>query len=112
MALATGKNRAKPAKPRPDFPLFAHQTGRWAKKVRGRLFYFGPWGDPQRALGKSLDQKDELLAGRRPRENGCAATVRDLANAFLRAKRSLADASEMTPRRRSQAMPAIFLAQQ
>lgn len=44
----------KPPKPTPDFPLFAHKNGQWAKKVGGRLVYFGPWADPAGALKRFL----------------------------------------------------------
>ena len=52
---------SKPRKPTKDFPLFPHATGRWAKKVRGKLHYFrNVEGDPKgrKALGKWLEQKD------------------------------------------------------
>jgi integrase len=80
------KSVVKPAKPYPEFPLFPHDTGRWAKKVRGRLVYFGPWGDPQAALNKWLDQRDDLMAGRRPQAATGQITVRDVVNTFLTSK--------------------------
>jgi integrase len=91
--------RSKPAKPCPEFPLFPHATGRWAKKIRGRLVYFGPWADPDAALTKYLAEKDDLYAGRQPRADaGAIVTVKDLANAYLNAKQSLVEAGELSPR--------------
>jgi integrase len=87
----------KPAKPHPDFPLFPHATGRWAKKIRGKLHYFGPWSDPDGALKKYLEQRDDLHAGRKPRPDPAAVTVKDVANAFLNAKGALLDAGELSP---------------
>src|SRR5262245_10520537 len=88
----------KPAKPRPDFPLFPHAAGVWAKKIRGKLHYFGPWADPDGALAKYNEQKDALHAGRKPRADPEALTVKDAANHFLNAKQALVDAGELSPR--------------
>src|SRR5262245_35134970 len=89
---------SKPTKPYPDFPLFAHASGQWAKKIRGKMLYFGAWSDPDGALTKYLAQKDDLLAGRKPRADVNALTVKELANAFLNAKQALVDARELSPR--------------
>jgi integrase len=90
--------RSKPTKPYPEFPLFPHQAGVWAKKIRGKLHYFGPWDNPDGALKKYLEQKDSLHAGRKPRESSEGFTVKDLANRFLNAKQTLVDAGELSPR--------------
>jgi integrase len=88
----------KPSKPYPDFPLFAHATGRWAKKIRGRFHYFGPWADSDAALTKYLEEKDALHAGRKPRPEDEAVTVKALANTFLNHKQAQLDAGEISPR--------------
>ncbi len=88
----------KPLKPYPDFPLFPHAAGVWAKKIRGKMHYFGPWAEPDAALAKYLEQKDALHAGRKPREATDGITVKELCNRFLNAKRALVESGELTNR--------------
>ena len=74
--------------------LYAHAAGYWAKEIRGRMHYFGPWEDPDGALAKYLDQKDDLHAGRTPRAAQSAFTVKDAVNAFLNEKKSRVEAGD------------------
>ena len=90
--------RQKPAKPYPGFPLFAHATGRWAKKIRGKFHYFGPWSDPDAALNKYLAERDDLHAGRTPRPPAGGVTVADLCNHFLAAKQHRVESGELSVR--------------
>jgi integrase len=78
--------------------LTAHPAGYWCKKIRGKLHYFGPWSDPDAALAKYLEQKDDLHAGRTPRADPAALTVKGVANAFLNAKREALEAGGLSPR--------------
>ena len=88
--------RNKPKKPYPGFPLFAHATKRWAKNIRGKHYYFGPWEAPDGALQRFLAQRDDLYAGRRPRIQSDEATIRDLCNRFLTSKEHLLETGEIT----------------
>ena len=102
VANSTGESAVgkptKPNKPYPEFPLFPHITNRWAKKIRGKLHYFGPWNDPDGALERYLAQKDALHAGRKPREGVEGLTVKKLCNKFLNAKQALVNSGELTRR--------------
>src|SRR5262245_23683258 len=87
--------KQKPAKPYPEFPLTPHPNGTWCKKILGKLHYFGTWDDPQGALDQYLKQKDDLHAGRKPRPDQDATTVKNAVNAFLNAKKDLVDSGEL-----------------
>lgn len=93
-----GKSNAKPAKPYPEFPLYAHAAGVWAKKIRGKVHYFGPWSDPDAALASYNKQKDELHAGRKPRADNDAATIKDAVNSFLTQKSARVEDGELSQR--------------
>ncbi len=45
MAKSIGSRPNKSVKPYPDFPLTPHPSGRWCKKIRGKLVYFGKIDD-------------------------------------------------------------------
>jgi hypothetical protein len=70
---------------------------RWAKKIRGRVHYFGPWDDPEAALDKYLEQKDDLHAGRTPRADAESLKLKDIANQYLNYKKALTDVGELSP---------------
>src|SRR5262249_50425328 len=66
-APAAADKPAKPGQPYPEFPLFPHAAGVWAKKIRGKLHDFGPWADPDADLAKSLEPISTPKGGRRRR---------------------------------------------
>lgn len=89
------KQSTKIAKPSKDFPLTPHPTGRWCKKVRGVLRYFGRIDNPQAALDEWLRVKDYLLAGRNPPATTEGLTVMDLCNHFMTSRQRKMEAGEL-----------------
>src|SRR6185312_2344346 len=102
------KAASRPAKPYAEFPLTPHPGGKWMKKIRGKIHYFGRWGrvvdgSMQRiegdgwkeALEEYKVQADDLHAGRTPRLASDGLTVADLCNRFLTAKTRKLEAGEI-----------------
>lgn len=100
MANSTGRRSSRqpmqttqePAK----FPLYLHKSGHYAKKVRGKVHYFGK--DRDTALALWIEQSEDLLAGRTIRPQGEGPTVSYICNALLTAKQTLVDSGELSPR--------------
>src|SRR5688572_12394500 len=94
-AMADSSQSLKPHK---DFPLTANKhVKQWCKKVRGKVWYFGPLRDPDAALARWNAEQDEILAGTTPKSRGAAGlTMGDLVNQFLTAKKRLIEAAELS----------------
>lgn len=95
------KQRRKPGKPYPSFPLTAHNNGRWCKKIRGKVHFFGVWADPEGALAQYRRAASDLHAGRQPVTATIATgvtSVKDVANGFLTCQQQRVEANEITPR--------------
>src|SRR5262245_7587513 len=92
----------RPPKPRKDFPLYPHPAGYWARKINGKLRYFGRWGKVVDGVVERLpgdgwieaealyeSQRADLYAGRVPAsvriKNGETA-LKVLCNEFRTAK--------------------------
>jgi integrase len=78
----------KVKKPYPEYPLFAHASNQWAKKIKGRMWYFGTLDDHVAALDKYNEQIHDIQAGRDPRRtkkqiSAAELSVHDMANLFL-----------------------------
>jgi integrase len=112
-ARASGRKAVvRPRKPYSDFPLSPHASGKWQKKILGKIHYFGRWarvvnghlervdGDGwKEALELYKSQADDLHAGRTPRvQNLDGLTVAGLCNQFLTAKLRKRDSGEMGSR--------------
>jgi integrase len=80
--------------------MFAHPSGQWAKKINGRLHYFGVWADPEAALARLNREYPFLKEGKTPPavdvSSGC--TLRQLVNDFLRSKEDKLKAGDLSPR--------------
>ena len=77
------KSGVKPDKPYPEFPLYAHASGKWAKKIDGKIIYFGRWEDPDGALKAFEESKRPKVIGNIP----MGLTVENACNGFLTAKK-------------------------
>jgi hypothetical protein len=101
----------RPKKPYAEFPLTPHASGKWMKKIRGKIHYFGNWakrvdgklvraeGDGwEQALALYKAQADDLHAGRTPRLNADRFTVAGLCNRFLAAKQRKLESGEIGQR--------------
>ncbi len=99
METKTAPTATKPPKPYQDFPLYAHNTKRWAKKIKGRTHFFGHWNDWKAALERFQYENDYLQQGKTPPpQNVDALTVGDLVNGFLENRESKVVSGELSQR--------------
>jgi integrase len=90
---------AKPDKPYPEFPLYAHNTKRWAKKVKGRTVFFGPWDNWQAAFEHYEYAMPYLKQGKTPPpRDEQALSVGDMVNLMLEQRELKLDSGALSKR--------------
>lgn len=109
------KAKQKPAKPYDEFPMYAHASGRWAKKIGRHFYYFGRWGskrgsDYYRVEGDGWKEAlevykariDDIQAGNvKPgvvtlEETAEGLTVKRLCDLFYASKKRQMDSGELS----------------
>lgn len=100
---STTSRPARPSKPNRNFPMFAHPSGQWAKKIKGRCVYFGSWRtDPtgEAALKTFEREWPYLREGKIPPSIDVSdgLTMKELVNDFLATKEDKLNAGELSPR--------------
>lgn len=86
--------QTKPSKPSADFPLTPHASGKWAKKINGKVRYFGRWDDPVGAVA----QYRAFLEAQSKDDQNVSLTVNAAAEAFLAAKAKAVERGELCHR--------------
>jgi len=80
--MATKRNSTSSTTPgKSKLPLFLHASGQWAKKIRGKMHYFGK--DLDAALKRWVEEKDHLLAGVPYRRNDKRQALPELGDRFV-----------------------------
>lgn len=86
-------------KPYPEYPLTPHASGKWQKKIKGRIYYFGRLDDPDAALQEYLSKVDYLQAGVPvPASGDDALPLARLCDVYYQSKVVAHQAGEITAR--------------
>ena len=84
-----------PKKPYDNFPLTPHRSGKWCKRIKGHLRYFGSLDDWEAALQQLEHEEPYWRAGKVPPPCGDTITLAGLCNLFLEFKESLVESDEL-----------------
>ena len=95
--------KRKPDKPRKNYPLTAHASGQWCKKIQGKQYYFGPWADPDAAEKKYHALAADLLAGtdhqpQQAAQTASTLTVKEMCNQYINQMQMMVDQKRRSPR--------------
>lgn len=94
----TAKAAKKPAKPEGS-PLYPHPSGKWAKKIKGKIRYFGRWDDHDAALAEYERTREAHEAGRDPSViDPDSFTVEDACNYYLESCEDRVNRNDLAPR--------------